>query len=74
MIDTIQLKFGRALEAEPLHLRVGPITVFVGPNNAGKSRLLKELKDFCGRGRGCFGCDLGLRHFPGGVRRRRAKG
>lgn len=51
MIDTIQLKFGRAPGAEPLHLRVGPITVFVGPNNAGKSRLLKELEKFCRTGR-----------------------
>lgn len=46
MIRSIFLKFGRApgVAAEAVH--VTPITVFVGPNNSGKSRVLQELHRF----------------------------
>lgn len=51
MFEKIKLKFGSAISEEPLDLEVTPITVFVGPNNSGKSKILKELNYFCREGR-----------------------
>jgi predicted ATPase len=51
MLDKIKLKFGSAASEEPLNLSVTPITVFVGPNNSGKSKALRELHHFCREGR-----------------------
>lgn len=50
MFERIKLKFGSATTEEPLDLSVTPITVFVGPNNSGKSKVLKEILHFCREG------------------------
>ena len=50
MINKIILKFGRFPGAEALAVSTTPITVFVGPNNSGKSRALKEINRFCESG------------------------
>lgn len=50
MIKKITLKFGRAEGVEPESIEVMPITVFVGPNNSGKSKILTEIQQFCGSG------------------------
>ena len=49
MIKKINLKFGSAEGQPPLSLDVTPITVFVGPNNSGKSRVLIEIENYCRR-------------------------
>lgn len=49
MIKTITLKFGSHETKPPLKLDVTPITVFVGPNNSGKSRVLVEIENYCRR-------------------------
>lgn len=49
MIKKINLKFGAAEGLPPLSLDVTPITVFVGPNNSGKSRVLIEIENYCRR-------------------------
>ncbi len=51
MIKKIQLKFGSSTTKPPLETELTPITVFVGPNNSGKSKLLLEIEDFCKRGK-----------------------
>lgn len=43
MIERIKLKFGSAPSAESLEFEPGPITVVVGPNNSGKSKLIREI-------------------------------
>ena len=50
MINTLSLKFGRApgLPTETIHTT--PVTVFVGPNNAGKSKVLTEIYQYCTSG------------------------
>ena len=50
MIKNIKLKFGRAQGLEPQNIEAQPITVFVGPNNSGKSVVLSEIQQFCGNG------------------------
>ena len=47
MIEQISLKSGAAPHSIKLSIPVTPVTVFVGPNNAGKSRLLTELENWC---------------------------
>ena len=47
MIESIQLKFGRGLGAPPQVISGVPITVFVGPNNSGKSMVLSEINNIC---------------------------
>ncbi len=47
MIDSLILKFGKNTDSDPLEFNVTPVTVFVGPNNAGKSRVLIELESYC---------------------------
>lgn len=44
------LKFGRGPGATPELLQLKPVTVFVGPNNAGKSLVLREICQFCSTG------------------------
>lgn len=50
MLSSIELRCGRApgQPSEPVSLT--PITVFVGPNNSGKSRVLAELAQYCRSG------------------------
>ncbi|WP_454254462.1 ATP-dependent nuclease [Pseudomonas sp. Marseille-Q8238] len=50
MLEKIKLKFGSAEDEEALDLAVTPITVFVGPNNSGKSKALREIQVFCRSG------------------------
>jgi predicted ATPase len=49
MIKKILFKFGATENQPPLDLEVTPITVFVGPNNSGKSRILIEIENYCRR-------------------------
>lgn len=46
MIAKIKFKTGSSQQALPLEIEVAPITVFVGPNNSGKSQVLIELQDW----------------------------
>ncbi len=50
MIETINLKFGRAAGLSPESINTGSVTVFVGPNNSGKSKALREIQQFCSSG------------------------
>jgi|TARA_R110001583_G_scaffold38693_1_gene124827 ABC-type cobalamin/Fe3+-siderophores transport system ATPase subunit len=50
MLKDIKLKFGRAEGLEPQTIKAMPITVFVGPNNSGKSKILSEIQQFCTSG------------------------
>ena len=50
MISSFQLKFGRSPGATGESIAVTPITVFVGPNNSGKSRILREIERYCRSG------------------------
>lgn len=45
MIKTLKLKFGKN-PSEKLEFETTPITVFVGPNNSGKSKILREIENF----------------------------
>jgi hypothetical protein len=44
MIKSIKLKSGSSPGHEPLQFELTPITVFVGPNNSGKSKVLMEIE------------------------------
>ncbi len=50
MIKTIKLKFGRAAGTSPESIQTTPVTVFVGPNNSGKSKVLEEIYRYCASG------------------------
>jgi len=50
MIKNLHLKFGRAPELQAETIRTTPVTVFVGPNNSGKSKILAELLRYCNQG------------------------
>ena len=50
MIKEIILEFGSKGKSEKLKLNPGSVTVFVGPNNSGKSLLLREIETFCNLG------------------------
>ena len=50
MIKSIQLKSGRSHGAEAVNIEATPVTVFVGPNNSGKSKILLEIDQFCRKG------------------------
>lgn len=50
MIKKINLKFGRANGLPNESIEAMPITVFVGPNNSGKSKILSEIQQFCSNG------------------------
>jgi len=50
MIKDIKLKFGRAEGLSAETITAMPITVFVGPNNSGKSKILSEIHQFCSNG------------------------
>lgn len=47
MIDKIKLKSGSSNGKPNLEIDLTPITVFVGPNNSGKSRILIEIENAC---------------------------
>ncbi|MDW3094619.1 MAG: AAA family ATPase [Gammaproteobacteria bacterium] len=50
MIEEINLKFGRAAKLEPVTINTSAVTVFVGPNNSGKSKALREIFEYCKSG------------------------
>lgn len=50
MISTFQLKFGRAPGIPATPISTTPVTVFVGPNNSGKSKVLAEIEQYCRSG------------------------
>lgn len=50
MISTLTLKFGRAPRLQPEPIPVTLVTVFVGPNNSGKSKALAEIQQYCASG------------------------
>lgn len=45
VIEKLQFKFGKN-SSEKLEFDTTPITVFVGPNNSGKSKILREIESF----------------------------
>lgn len=51
MIEKIKLKFGASPNAAPLEFPVTPITIFVGPNYSGKSKLIREISELFQHGR-----------------------
>jgi len=50
MISNLKLKFGRTPTSEPEEIKAPPITVFVGPNNSGKSKVISEIQAYCSVG------------------------
>lgn len=50
MISSFQLKFGRVPGVAGEPIAATPVTVFVGPNNSGKSRVLAEIERYCRSG------------------------
>ncbi len=50
MIEKITLKFGSSENKPKLEIEVKPLTIFVGPNNAGKSLILRDIVSFCQNG------------------------
>ena len=50
MIKTLSLKFGRAPGLPSETIPSSPVTVFVGPNNSGKSKILAEIHQYCTQG------------------------
>lgn len=50
MITNLRLKFGRAAGTSAEDIAVTPVTVFVGPNNSGKSKVLAEIQQYCSTG------------------------
>lgn len=50
MITKLRLKFGRAAGSPAQDIAVTPVTVFVGPNNSGKSKVLAEIQQYCSTG------------------------
>jgi ABC-type cobalamin/Fe3+-siderophores transport system ATPase subunit len=50
MIKNLRLKFGKGPSSPPETITTTPVTVFVGPNNSGKSKVLSEIHRFCTSG------------------------
>jgi energy-coupling factor transporter ATP-binding protein EcfA2 len=50
MIEHLTFRFGTNKKKENLKLDLTPITVIVGPNNSGKSRVLIEIENYCRQG------------------------
>lgn len=50
MISSFKLKFGRSPQTSGEAIATTPVTVFVGPNNSGKSRVLREIERYCRTG------------------------
>ena len=50
MIKNITLKFGSSPGSNPINIPTAPVTIFVGPNNSGKSLILNEMHNFCSKG------------------------
>lgn len=50
LIDEVRLRLGAGHGSPPLVLDKPAVTIFVGPNNSGKSLVLREIADFSSRG------------------------
>jgi ABC-type cobalamin/Fe3+-siderophores transport system ATPase subunit len=50
VISKIRLKFGRAAGLPQADIDLSPVTIFVGPNNSGKSKILNEIESFAQNG------------------------
>ena len=50
MISQMLLKFGKRPNIPATPIQVEAVTVFVGPNNSGKSKVLAEIDEFCVNG------------------------
>jgi len=50
LILSFQLKFGRAPGKPADPIPITPVTIFVGPNNSGKSKVLREIEQYCRKG------------------------
>ena len=50
MIEKITLKFGSSSNKPKLEVDVKPLTIFVGPNNSGKSVVLRDILTTCQSG------------------------
>lgn len=50
MIEEITLQFGSAKGQLPISISRPAVTVFVGPNNSGKSQILREINAACQQG------------------------
>jgi hypothetical protein len=50
MIESFKLRFGRSPGVMPELIRGTQVTVFVGPNYSGKSKVLAEIGEFCRSG------------------------
>src|SRR6267378_3639015 len=50
MIKSIRLRFGKAPSLAAETIKCTPVTVFVGPNNSGKSKVLQEIHRYCQSG------------------------
>lgn len=46
MIKQVKLRFGSSKGQPPLQFEPGQMTVFVGPNNSGKSLILREISNY----------------------------
>jgi len=49
MLKQLRLKAGSGPTQPPLELQLSPVTIFVGPNNGGKSRALMEIEGWVTR-------------------------
>ncbi len=52
MIKKLKLKSSSSPGQPNLEFEVTPITIFVGPNNSGKSKILIEIENYCRRSHG----------------------
>ena len=46
-LKSIKFNGGMSPESPPLEIDISAVTIIVGPNNSGKSQLLKEIEDHC---------------------------
>lgn len=49
-VEKLELKFGKSAGSPAEIINLSPITVFVGPNNSGKSVVLNEIQNYCSGG------------------------
>ena len=50
MLRRIFLKFGPSGSSEPIGIDLATMTIFVGPNNSGKSLVLREIQHYIEQG------------------------
>lgn len=50
MISNIKFRFGRTPASQPEEISTPAVTVFVGPNNSGKSKVISEINYYCRMG------------------------